>query len=114
MFLPDGYNTHVIDENPSKEPESGISKIFRCNVTRRGEPINILGKSWYRNGVELDISISASAKYSQIDDYKLRVKIRDLDKTDTGKYTCVIHNGISTGLHQALELIVKCISFIIS
>ncbi len=90
VYLASEYRTSVTEVDQNEIPNIARQKTLECVVEAEGEP-QADSVRWLHNG----LLIRGSAKYSGSS--SMRLTIKDLVKTDKGKYRCKINNSAGPG-----------------
>ncbi len=101
------FHTKVIDMQPGGEHKEGTVKVLECQVTKHGFPSSLTTTVWYHNKVQLQMDFT---KYMITDDKGMQLKIVNLNRNDTGYYTCDVHNGAPfvAKQHDHMYIQVRC------
>ena len=79
---------------------------LKCEITEEGIPDTLYNLEWYKDNRNIT---KFGTKYHLIDDDKRRLQIKDVDKTDSGNYTChFVNKANGTGENVPFALTVRC------
>ena len=97
-------------EGPSNVTAAvGATVAFRCNVTGSPRP----AVTWERNGMPINSSSTAEAqgKYNQSSEEDIHLlTITNVQQTDSGLYSCRVHNNHEMPLFQSAHLNIQGIT----
>ena len=100
------YSSRVTNTEPENQADIGSTVTLRCIITDKGVPDTLLDLEWYKDNILIN---HFGTKYHLIDDDKRRLQIKDVDKTDTGNYTChFVNRADTTGKEESFLLHITC------
>ena len=106
LLITEPFSTRVREGNSKQYPDIGEDKTFWCDITKRGTPNAMQQVQWFFNGTRL--SVNQDGKYRSSDQFDQQFVITNLQKNDTGLYTCRIDNGQGYGDMEPYILEITC------